>query len=143
MSQKITKTLIALVKDEAKKLRKLALPKEKDKLKIKSLDSGDRTRCIYGQMTGNCNSERAGELIVNCAKRVYNTAPISSDILRLSKLNGKPKKIDFNDDDRTWKYISPIEKFIWLNDNVKGGKKENNEILVDYLKGKTKTLKFK
>ena len=64
----ITKELKALVKDEAEKLKIHATPEETGRLDFKTLRHATRERCIYGQMTGDCFSERAGELIIKCAQ---------------------------------------------------------------------------
>ena len=64
----ITEELKALVKDEAEKLKIHATPEELEKLDSSELDPEHTELCIYGQMTGDCFSERAGELIIKCAQ---------------------------------------------------------------------------
>ncbi len=63
----ITQKLKRAVVKEALLLRKHATKKEKDKLDYYWLKSRDPSGCVYGQMTGNCWSERAAQLIKKCA----------------------------------------------------------------------------
>ncbi len=124
-----SKELIELVIAEAKYLRENAT-KEKDNLVFKHLNPLATDSCIYGQMTGDCFSDRAVELIVNACERVYK--PIHKPHIIDGKLNGKPyaeSRFDF------W---SPIEVFIFKSNN----RKENNKRLIDYIKGETEALIF-
>ena len=130
-SKKELKKLFSLVKNEAKKLKKKATSKELDKLSFTELDPVDFYKCIYGQITGDCFSGRAIELIEGCCKRVY-ANDTDKDVDEYI-LNGKPKKSD-----RT-QYWSPIEVFIATKENQENG---NNKMLVRYLKGKEEKLRF-
>ena len=121
-----------LVRIEADNLKRFATEEELDRLHFGRLEASVAKRCIYGQMTGFCYSERAHELIMNCAVRVYNTPEAISH----PRLNGKPRVV--SGEDRKFEYHSPIEVFIYKNEaNLK---RNLNERLVDYLKGKTETL---
>ena len=124
--------LSKLAKKEARELKKKATREELDQLDFRSLGPASASRCIYGQMTGDCFSDRASRLIHQCAERVYD---VREKGMAHAALNGKPKE-----DRQMFRYYSPIEIFIHNMQNRENG---NNEILVDYLKGKTKTLKFK
>lgn len=42
---------------------------EKEKLNFRRIDPTNEKLCIYGQMTGDCSSERAYELIEKCCAR--------------------------------------------------------------------------
>lgn len=119
------------VKEEAKKLRKLATKEELRKLSFDDLNPSVSEECIYGQMTGHCNSKRSLLLIGSCCNRVYDWR-----IKGGFKLNGSldTKKRE----SLVWQY-SAIETFILQSEN----KKENNRILIDYLRGERKTLNFK
>src|SRR5689334_4198531 len=113
-----------LVIEEAKNLKKLASGEEKSRLNFKELDPEFPTACIYGQMTKNCHSERAVELIRECASRVYyrnigNTLLVGDT----SKLNGSPKKIGRS------LYWSPIEVFISRANTTEKGKKMNEKLI--------------
>ncbi len=131
------KELIKLTIAEAVALKLNATPEEIARLEGR-IDPRNKYDCIYGKMTGKCNSKRAQELIRACCPRVYSTK--GCDYLSEAMLNGPPEE-EFIED--TWAknrldhYISPIEKFILLcgEDNIK--------VLVSFLKGKRKTLRFK
>lgn len=129
------KTLVSLVRKEAAKLKKEASKRERMRLDISDLSPSDSRRCIYGQMTGNCFSTRAGALIKSCAERVYDTSGECG--LDEAKLNGRLEQAELR---VATNYYSPIECFIYFDGNKWNG---NNKILIDYLKGERKTLRFK
>lgn len=126
--------LVSLVKKEAKNLKTKATKEEIRKLGFRTLRPQNRFACIYGQMVGDCFSPRANKLIKDCAQRVYNK--IGAGICEAS-LNGKPKIDDEGDREKGW--FSPIECFIDFKENQING---NNDILIDYIKGKTNKLTF-
>lgn len=129
--RKITK-FPKLVIEEAKNLKKNATKEELENLNFEELDPDWPVKCIYGQMTGSCNSERAVNLIVTCAKRVYHSNCSNGKTLS-NKLNGSPVGLHRN------KYWSPIEVFI-INAKYNDSSEMNNK-LIQYLKGERKTLK--
>ena len=120
----ITKELKALVKDEAQKLKKFALPKELERLDFSKIDPQHPHRCIYGQMARGCWSERAEELLNQCAQ------PFS---IYISKYEKSLKQ--FFESDRGKDVFSPIEFYI----NQDGAKTES---LINFLKGKSETLEL-
>jgi len=123
--------LILLVTAEAKKIKKLA-PYELNKLDFNRLNPQSEVECIYGQMTGNCFSARANDLINNaCVKFIKDNGRISSSNVIV------PNNEENKDRDLHW---SPIEVFIAQTRNQTNG---NNKKLIAYLKGETKTLKLK
>ena len=128
------KILIDLVKKEAKNLKKKATKDEIRRLGGR-LISQNRHLCIYGKMTSDCFSPRAHQLIKSCAQRVYTKDGFG---ICESTLNGKPQ-LD-NDGDRKDSWFSPIECFIDFHENKTNG---NNKMLISYLKGDRKTLRFK
>lgn len=132
--------LKALVIAEAKNIRKNADKKELAKLSIDKLNPNSPLYCIYGQMTGDCYSERANDLIISCATRVFDTCDAKDDLIKESKLNGKPVIYRGGSPFSRPKYFSPIERFIYMKTNQKNG---NNKALIAFLKGETKTLKLK
>jgi hypothetical protein len=131
-------TLYNLVIQEAKRLKKHATPEELAKLSFKKLNGENFDTCIYGQITGNCFSERANELILKCAPRVYvsGDSAYSNGLVEDGKLNGKPYPV-YNDDSRAAEYFSPIERLVYLKGNKLRAKK-----LISFLKGNTDTLTF-
>ena len=125
--------LIRLVKIEAEKLKQFTTENERSKLNFEKINADERHRCIYGQMTNDCFSPRSIELIEKCASKMY-------------EINGKYKylhsgTIPTDTVIRCQGSFSPIEIFISFNQFGKG-KKINNKVLIDYLKGITDTLEF-
>lgn len=120
-----------LVISEAKALKKHSTPEERKRLNFTWLFPTSASQCIYGQMTHNCFSDRAVELIQKCAKRVYNTHSDGVSATTKRNLNGSPKKKS------RFSYWSPIEVFI-------AGKRKNqskyNEKLIQFLKGEINNL---
>lgn len=132
-----SKDLNTLVIAEAKALKSKATKRELQRLDFDKLDPVSTMFCIYGQMTGDCNDTRANSLVYDCAKRVYDSRGIHRNALVDSKLNGAPKKeiIGY----RIYSYFSPIEKFIAQKLQ---NQKQNNKILIEYLKGEREMLEF-
>jgi hypothetical protein len=92
-----------------------------------------------------CNSNRAFELIEKSCMRVTDDRNYD---LNEAKLNGKPKRSN------RISFFTPIETFIGLENRLFDDSDDeiyslvnqdngNNKILIDYIKGKRKTLKFK
>jgi len=122
-----------LVKEEAKKLRKHATREELYKLNFGNLVPSSQFSCIYGQLTGNCFSNRATDLIEECCDRVYERSSEITDSAMNSAILGKsPKRL------QRYLYFSPIEIFIHRPEN----KTTNNAHLIAYLKGETRKLNF-
>lgn len=121
-----------LVIEEATNLRKYATKAELKRLNIKYLNSGDTTKCIYGQITGHCFNYRAEQLIKNCASRVYDN--LRNTPIYQSKIKAPVKYLIRGC------FWSPIEVFIDQPRNQKNG---NNELLIKFLKGETQELNFK
>jgi len=119
-TEMITDELKALVKDEAEKLKKYATPKERGCLSFEKLSGLNASHCIYGQMTGDCFSERATELLNKCAK------PYSSQLFGYARTSSSTFI-------QNRAFFSPIEVYI----NLIGAKRN---YLIDFLKGKSKTL---
>lgn len=121
-----------LVRGEAAKLREVITKKEASKLDFQTLDGENKDRCIYGQLTGYCFSNRAANLILKCCERVYIPNTKYCDELKNAKLNGEPHKVKA--DRRYESYYSPIEK--WLRVSTKKAQKN----LIQYLKKEVDTL---
>lgn len=107
----ITKKLRKQVIKEALNLRKYATKEEISKLNINTLNTMESDLCIYGQMTGDCFSERAIELLNKCAK------PISNMCGQYIEPFYKKRKFEYTSD----RYFSAIELYI----NLKGAKKDD------------------
>jgi hypothetical protein len=135
----------ALVRTEAKNLRKFTTKEEKENLDYNRLNPRNEMSCIYGLLTNNCFSERAEELIVKSCPRVYkyDSDGFSTPVKLSSTLNGKPKiGIRYLNDieekrDLKSSFWSAIEVFIWNKKNQDSGA---NERLLKYIKGEIRTL---
>jgi hypothetical protein len=112
------KQFIEDVKKEAMALKEHATREELGKLDFTILNPNSGHLCVYGQLTGMCDSDRADELIKECAPRLY---------VHLDDFVAVPTN---NFENFYW---SPIEKYI-LDDDAK------NKNLIDYLKGNRNDL---
>ncbi|KAB2913959.1 MAG: hypothetical protein F9K23_15945 [Bacteroidetes bacterium] len=126
----ITEELKALVREEANNLKLHATPEELQNLDFEILYPSKPGLCIYGQMTHDCASPRAVELLNLCAK------PFSNDVqvfeTPYSDHLFPPRKGAFGLD---FAPFSPIEFYICQE----GAK---NTELIAYLKGETNNLEL-
>lgn len=138
------KDLRSDVRQEADNIKKYATKEEISRLDFKSLDPKKIDRCIYGQMTGNCDNERAVELITLCAKRYVKDNQLT--MIRVdgferiaSRVNGETvDQLSLRRASSSYpltQHSSMIEAYILLP----GAK---NESLINYIKGETKALKL-
>ena len=135
--KKVDTTLAKLVVDEATKLKKTATESELERLSVhlNDLAPNNQEKCIYGQMTGHCFNARANELVLKCAKRVYDmNRNYGDNSFKTAELNGKPKPVNA----REISYFSPIEMYIYLTKSKKG-----TRALLEYIKGMRKKLEVK
>lgn len=109
------------VKKEAEALRVHATKEELGRLDIKYLDGNDIKLCIYGQMTGDCDSSRASYLIQKCAPCYFESESEELNII-----------LNQNFAEFRW---SPLEHYIRIS-------KARNANLIAYLKGETDTLEL-
>lgn len=107
--------LFDLVKEEADNLKKYATRKEIDRLNFYEVNPHSKTKCIYGQMTGNCISDRAEELIYMCCTNVYDGHDGRVDVdIKDAKLIGPPT--EHGRFICNFKFFTPIEKFLYVAD---------------------------
>jgi len=126
---------------EINTLKTLSTDVERSRLNFNDFDPENPTRCIYGQMTGDCRSARAKELIDSCCIRVIDTkarnirAGQSVDDIE-DLINGGYSGQMWGDDGsrKRWIHLSSLEGFIQLKDDAK-----NSEIIA-YIKGELKGL---
>jgi hypothetical protein len=135
------------VRAEACAIRKHAMPGEIARLSFNNLDPEDQKLCIYGQMTGNCFSQRAAEIIFACCPRYFNSenfrrfTPRTSDYAikaaNGSKIDGVNDSFGLYIDRDKWSsfHFSAVEMYIMMD----GAK---NAELIAYLKGETDTLEL-
>jgi hypothetical protein len=134
------------VKQEAAALKKYVTAEEIAKLDPSTIQN-TAERCVYGQMTGDCNSERAFDLIQNCCERVYDVQYANMQQRKEGKqwlkLNGSPKTKERRN--FVIAYMSPIESLLALSDDNDNAPSlyqatENIKNLIAYLKGETDEL---
>lgn len=116
------KNIKQLVIEEATKLREHATVLERSRLDIEGLNPKINTLCIYGQMTRDCWSKRATDLLNMC------TTPYSRHIKEFTPT------LDLEFKPTIGRRFSPIEVFITDQDPT------INHILVAYIKGQRNTL---
>ena len=128
-------TLKSLVIKEAKALKSNATKDELANLNFGRLNPTEHTQCIYGQMTGSCFSPRAEKLIFECATKFIDGSIDEevSDVKECRTVDIENGRRDKRSGDV---YFSPIEMFIAQNNE------NDNKILINFLSGKIKTLKF-
>lgn len=140
------------VKHEIDMIKKLATEEEKENLDIEELSPINAERCIYGQMTGDCRSHRANELISSCCARIFNIKEDSLSCVNKNDFNEVAKNINgkFSNQGwkkmkrksfvipyasyrRDWKYLSLLEGFISLY-------RHNNKNILSYITGEIEEL---
>jgi len=142
MKTKLTKSeFINDVIKEIKSLKKHATREELERLDFEAFSYSFVTDCIYGQMTGNCKSYRAKDLMDKSCVRVMSLPDGCGDIEDKTFaevnnehfINGDYNKQTWIDEGRDWCYLSALEGYICL----KNAKTKN---IINYLKGETNTL---
>lgn len=130
------------VRKEAEALRVHATKEERDRLEFTSLTPTNTYGCIYGQMTGNCYSQRASLLIHACCVRYFkhNVVPAlfdtPSNMRRIQEhVNGIVVDDFINERSlsKAESHFSAIEAYICLPE-------ANNANLIAFLRGETETL---
>jgi hypothetical protein len=128
------------VRKEAEALRIHATKEERGRLNTKQLDPENIHKCIYGLMTGNCNSERSAELIQQCTCRYVADSDLTSirdeGFERIqNKVNGSTVEGFIENRTRGFyvTHYSAIEAYILLPE-------AQNASLISYLRGETDTL---
>jgi hypothetical protein len=136
----IGKQLIEGVYEEAARLRQFAKKSELAKLDFDDLRPEVKTLCIYGSMTGNCDSLRSVELLKKCATIAVASDDFNGEIschfepTLLEDIfirSSYSDKYDYNYEEK-YAY-SAIETYI-----VQVG--ADHKALIDYLKGESDTL---
>ena len=114
-------TIIKHVKAEIENIKLFATKKQISKLNFDTLDPQHTERCIYGQMTGCCESNRAYVLINKCCTRA------TKDMDRFIKTSCIRERSVYS--------YSFLEAFIY-------NYPDNNKHIIDYIKGKTDKLRL-
>lgn len=117
------KTFLEEVRAEIETIKARATKEEIDRLDLQTFHPSRTSNCIYGQMTGDCDSERAVELM---AKKYEDIGALGSQSFTDLKKWGH-----FEENEN----FTPLEVYI----TMKGAKPEN---VIAYLKGEAETLKL-
>ena len=129
------------VRREIKAIKEHATLEEINLLDINYLNATSPEYCIYGQLTGSCESLRAKTLMQKGCVRVVNTTGSNlafdiegSTFQNIKKyINGLFKGKGWGGRSRNYSYLSALECYIML----KGAKNAN---IIAYLKGEKETL---
>lgn len=134
--KKQDKEFLQLVLEEAHTLKEHATSDELSNIQIGNLDPDSARKCIYGLMTGHCDSPRAISLLGSCA------VPFTSSLDQIDKSSiveptfnykGNPF-LSANLSIRSW--FSPIELYIYHAEDL-------GQSLVYFLNGKKDKLTMK
>lgn len=104
------------------------------------LESAKIENCIYGQMTGSCQSRRSKELMDASCIRVLKENVLSGDGIEFKTLktaiNGEYTGQDwYSEGRRSLDYLSSLEGYINLRD-------AKNAQIIQYIKDEINTLKL-
>lgn len=116
-------TFTKLVLDELEAIKTKATKEEIDRLDFTTLDVKNNFKCIYGQMTGDCFSKRAKELM-----------PKSFDYL-FGTLGDKDYRFQ-NQSFEKGESFTALEKYLGMCDSVMHKK------IIQYLKGEIQEIKL-
>ena len=131
------KRLAELVKEEAKNLRINATAEELNNLTDTILSPDSPTKCLYGLMTGSCESSRAIKLInICCSVRIKNFKGIMSDNYELSESSflKAPRRNNWSIKTENMRF-SPIEVMLWL------APASDIKMLVKYLRSEIRVMR--
>ena len=128
------------ITQEIENIKKFATDKEKQKLDFDTFNADIPSFCVYGQLTGDCESDRAIKLIRKCCKRYFNFSKYGLNVEDeftfkdiKESVNGDKMPDNFKIKYRNYEYHSLLEGFIKL-------KNANNKNILSYIKGKTTKL---
>lgn len=119
------KSFLLMVKDELETIKQKATIDEINKLDFSKFNHTNLCNCIYGQMTGHCNSTRAMEIF---EKTFYNVCSTDDD-------DDFKKYVAFKNHDFTKGHTcTALEKFLFMISA------ENHLLLIRYLKDEIKII---
>ncbi len=143
MKNKVSKKqFLADVKHEIDSLKANGTKEELSKLNLDIFDPDNANNCIYGQMTGDCESSRAKVLMdkscvrqtkaVNSGVRDFRNKTYSE---ASENINGQYEGNTWIGSARTYTYLSVLEAYICLkNANISG--------IISYMKGEADDVKL-
>ena len=112
------------VKAELDNIKSRATETEIARLNFEAFEHDSRTACIYGQLTGNCDSQRANEL----QEKTYDRVQAEGECV--SPTYNPFKKQDFSKGNS----YTALEKYLFMVKPVTHGR------LIQYLKGEIKSI---
>lgn len=115
------KEFLEAVVAEIENIKLNATKEEKDKLNKESFEHFTVSKCIYGQMTGMCDSARAVELTPKSYERTT---------YRWTLAESKFSDLEFEHGES----FTALEKYLYIISP------EERFHIIDYIKGETKTL---
>ena len=137
------------VRKEVKLLKKHATAEQLLKLNAKIFNPAQSDTCVYGQITGNCQSIEAKRLMDLCCKKIFVLAEGAENLVDrkfsdVKALLGEKYKGQTWDESiiegeplilRSYEYMTVLEGYTCL-------KRANIEGLIDFLKSKTTELEL-
>ena len=134
------------VEHEVRMLKKHGTKEELSRMNLVCFNPLSSKQCVYGQMTGSCESERAEQLmnascITTFKEEAMNISGQNFNEFK-NRINGKNKGQGWNDNGmygdyevRDYSHISVLEGYI----QMKGAK---IEMIIDFLSGASNNLKL-
>lgn len=140
------KDFLKEVEHEILMLKKHATKSEIEALNIEKFDYRRPTQCIYGQMTGNCESYRAKALMDKACIRVLHLAGYGVEDIDNVKISDDSFNINGEYTGQTWlsrssqrrdyTYLSALEGYICT-------KNAKNKHIFEFLKDDSNTITLK
>ena len=131
------------VEHEIKMLKQHATAAELKRLDFTWFNHMHMKACIYGQMTGSCESKRAKKLMNVSCIRVMELLSGGTDIIDNVLMSSTKFKVNGAYTGQTWEalyrrysYLSALEGYICTRD-------AKTEHIIDFLKDTTNTIKLK
>lgn len=122
---------LEMVQNELDTIKKRATKREIGRLNILTFNHKFHDLCIYGQMTGYCESKRAKKIMVKTFENVVKSLKdCNSDFLSFSKQDNKTSK------DLSYGF-TPLEKYLYMV------KKPMHKKIIQYLKGEIININLK
>lgn len=100
--------LFPLVEKEVALIKQNFAKEEIEKLRVRHIDPNMADECIYGTMTGSCNSERVVEFIEN-------NLPT---IVKVGEVRDYEIGDDYDPEIRSYYFMTPLEEYIYDNSKI-------------------------
>lgn len=125
------KDFLLEVKKELDYIKLHATDEEKSKLDFSTFDHSFGTNCIYGQMTGKCDSRRARELYTKTFNRIGGQNFSINPRLKFNEM------LMVGGDGYT-----ALEKYLFLVATPNDNKSKKHKEIIDYIKGNLEEIKI-